>query len=130
MLTIGNSCFCRTLQANAALARAEADRDRHAGSLGAVRGELSALQGDARADEHAAARAGTLQRSLERERDSLKGEVDRLCDELDGRRRAAEDAGARAAARQHFAEHFFRSNARHCTATACILMPAECSAVS
>ena len=33
-------------------------------------------------------------------------------------------------ARQHFAEHFFRSNALHCTATARILIPAECSAVS
>ena len=33
-------------------------------------------------------------------------------------------------ARQHFAEHFFRSNAPHCTATARILIPAECSAVS
>ena len=34
------------------------------------------------------------------------------------------------AARQLFAEHFFRSNALHCTATARILIPAECSAVS
>ena len=33
-------------------------------------------------------------------------------------------------ARQLFAEHFFRSNALHCTATARILIPAECSAVS
>ena len=34
------------------------------------------------------------------------------------------------AARQFFAEHYFRSNALHCTATARILIPAECSAVS
>ena len=33
-------------------------------------------------------------------------------------------------ARQDFAEHFFRSNALQCTATARILIPAECSAVS
>ena len=33
-------------------------------------------------------------------------------------------------ARQLFAEHYFRSNALHCTATARILIPAECSAVS
>ena len=33
-------------------------------------------------------------------------------------------------ARQHFAEHFFGSSALHCTATARILIPAECSAVS
>ena len=33
-------------------------------------------------------------------------------------------------ARQTFAENFFRSNALHCTATARILIPAECSAVS
>ena len=33
-------------------------------------------------------------------------------------------------ARQLFAEHFFRSNALHCTATARVLIPAECSAVS
>ena len=32
-------------------------------------------------------------------------------------------------ARQLFAEHYFRSNALHCTATARILIPAECSAV-
>ena len=34
------------------------------------------------------------------------------------------------AARQLFAEHFFRSNALHCTATARMLIHAECSAVS
>ena len=34
------------------------------------------------------------------------------------------------AARQLFAEHFFRSNALHCTATARMLIPAECSAIS
>ena len=33
-------------------------------------------------------------------------------------------------ARQHFAEHYFGSNALHCTATARILIPAECSAIS
>ena len=33
-------------------------------------------------------------------------------------------------ARQNFAEHFFGSNALHCTAMARILIPAECSAVS
>ena len=33
-------------------------------------------------------------------------------------------------ARQDFAEHFFRSNALHCTATARMLIPAECSAIS
>ena len=33
-------------------------------------------------------------------------------------------------ARQDFAEHYLRSNALHCTATARILIPAECSAVS
>ena len=33
-------------------------------------------------------------------------------------------------ARQTFAEHFFGSSALHCTATARILIPAECSAVS
>ena len=33
-------------------------------------------------------------------------------------------------ARQDFAEHFFGSNALQCTATARILIPAECSAVS
>ena len=33
-------------------------------------------------------------------------------------------------ARRDSAEHFFRSNALHCTATARILIPAECSAVS
>ena len=33
-------------------------------------------------------------------------------------------------ARQTFAEHFFRSNALYCTATARILIPAERSAVS
>ena len=33
-------------------------------------------------------------------------------------------------ARQLFAEHFFRSNALQCTATARVLIPAECSAVS
>ena len=32
------------------------------------------------------------------------------------------------AARQLFAEHYFRSNALHCTATSRILIPAECSA--
>ena len=32
-------------------------------------------------------------------------------------------------ARQNFAEHFFGSNALHCTATARMLIPAECSAV-
>ena len=32
-------------------------------------------------------------------------------------------------ARQLFAEHYFRSNALHCTATARILIPAECSAI-
>ena len=32
-------------------------------------------------------------------------------------------------ARQAFAEHFFRSNALHCTATARSLIPAECSAI-
>ena len=30
-------------------------------------------------------------------------------------------------ARQPFAEHFFRSNALHCAATACTLIPAECA---
>ena len=33
-------------------------------------------------------------------------------------------------ARRDSAEHFFRSSALHCTATARILIPAECSAVS
>jgi len=32
--------------------------------------------------------------------------------------------------RRDFAEHYFRSNALHCTATARVLIPAECSAVS
>ena len=32
-------------------------------------------------------------------------------------------------ARQDFAEHFFRSSALHCTATARILIPAQCSAI-
>ena len=33
-------------------------------------------------------------------------------------------------ARQDFAEHFFRSNALHCTAMARVLIPAQCSAIS
>ena len=33
-------------------------------------------------------------------------------------------------ARRDSAEHFFRSNALHCTATARVLIPAECSAIS
>ena len=33
-------------------------------------------------------------------------------------------------ARRDSAEHFFRSNALHCTARTCILIPAQCSAIS
>ena len=37
---------------------------------------------------------------------------------------------AEATARQDSAEHFFRSNTLHCTARTCILIPAQCSAIS
>ena len=46
------------------------------------------------------------------------------------RRRHEFHAKVMDAARQDFADHFFRSNALHCTATARILIPAECSAIS
>ena len=41
-----------------------------------------------------------------------------------------ETFGLTSIARRDSAEHFFRSNALHCTATALILIPAECSAIS
>ena len=43
---------------------------------------------------------------------------------------ASHDGTVRRFARRDSAEHFFRSNTLHCTATARMLIPAECSAVS